>query len=142
MNYCIIRSGNKQYQVQVGSVIELELLNAPVGPVVFDDVLLHVDGDKVEVGTPTLAGFKVYGTVLGNVKADKIQVFKYKSKSRYRKLRGHRQQYTSVKIESLGTAPAKSAPAPAPKKEAKAVKTVKATKPAAKKPTRKKAAAK
>jgi large subunit ribosomal protein L21 len=105
MNYCIIRSGNKQYQVKVGSIVKLELLDAPVGPIVFDDVLLSVDGDKVEIGMPTLEDFKVYGTVLGQVKADKVQVFKYKSKSRYRKLRGHRQQYTEVKIEGLGSKP-------------------------------------
>lgn len=106
MNYCIIRSGNKQYQVKVGSVIKVELLDVTAGPITFDEVLLHVDGDKVELGTPTIADFKVYGTVMGMIKADKVEVFKYKSKSRYRKLRGHRQQYTAVKIDSLGGKPA------------------------------------
>lgn len=139
MNYCIIRSGNKQYQVKVGSVIEVELLNAPVGPIVFDDVLLHVDGEKVELGTPTLEGFKVYGTVIGEVKADKIQVFKYKSKSRYRKLRGHRQQHTTVKIESLGVAPASKKAAPVATKTAA---PAKAKKVAPKKTPAKKSAAK
>lgn len=123
MNYCIIRSGNKQYQVSEGSLIQVELLPTTAGEVVFDDVLLVVDGDNVTVGTPTVPDFKVYGSIQGSVKADKIQVFKYKSKSRYRKLRGHRQNYTSVKIVSLGT---KAAPA----------------KPAAKKPAVKKTATK
>lgn len=139
MNYCIIRSGNKQYQVKVGSVIKVELLDVTAGPVTFDEVLLYVDGDKVELGAPTLADFKVYGTVMGMVKADKIEVFKYKSKSRYRKLRGHRQQYTAVKIDSLGTKPAATKATVAEKKAAP-VKKIAAKKPAAKKAPVKKAA--
>ncbi len=131
MNYCIIRSGNKQYQVKLGSVIKIEKLDTTADEVVFDDVLLVVDGDKVEIGTPTVSSFKVYGKVLGTVKADKIEVFKYKSKSRYRKLRGHRQQYTSVKIESFGT---KAAPTAQPVKAKKA--------PATRRTTTKKVAAK
>lgn len=107
MQYAIIKTGNKQYQAIAGKTLKVEKLATTEGSVVFEDVLLHVDGEKVEVGMPTVAGLKVYGTVMGIEKADKIQVFKYKSKSRYRKLRGHRQQYAVVKIESIGTAPAK-----------------------------------
>ncbi|TXH03722.1 MAG: 50S ribosomal protein L21 [Candidatus Moraniibacteriota bacterium] len=107
MNYAIIRSGNKQHKVVAGKTIKVEKLATAEGSVIFDDVLLHVDGEKVEVGTPTVSGIKVYGTVMGVVKADKIQVFKYKHKSRYRKLRGHRQNYSVVKIESIGAAPVK-----------------------------------
>jgi large subunit ribosomal protein L21 len=118
MQYAIIRSGNKQYQAIAGKTLKVEKLASSTGPVVFEEVLLSVDGDKVEVGTPTLGGIKVYGTAMGLFKADKIQVFKYKSKSRYRKLRGHRQQYTLVKIESIGTEPA--TPKPAARKVKKA----------------------
>lgn len=107
MNYAIIKTGNKQYQAVAGKTLKVEKLATTEGSVVFEEVLLHVDGDKVEVGMPTVAGLKVYGTVMGVEKAKKIQVFKYKNKSRYRKLRGHRQQYAVVKIESIGTAPAK-----------------------------------
>lgn len=105
MQYAIIQTGNKQYQAIVGKTLKVEKLATAKGSVVFEEVLLHVDGEKVEVGTPIVSGMKVYGTVMGVVKADKIQVFKYKSKSRYRKLRGHRQNYSVVKIESIGTAP-------------------------------------
>lgn len=127
MHYAIIKTGNKQYQAVAGKTLKVEKLATTEGSVVFEEVLLHVDGDKVEVGTPTVVGLKVYGTVTGVIKADKIQVFKYKSKSRYRKLRGHRQQYSVVKIESIGAAPAT-------KEAKKVVKTVKANKPVATKP--------
>lgn len=106
MQYAVIKSGSKQYQVKVGQTLEIELLESSKGSVVFDHVLLVVNDDQVQVGTPEIEGFKVYATVLKEVKGDKIQVFKYKSKSRYRKLRGHRQTYALVKIDSLGAAPA------------------------------------
>ena len=118
MHYAIIKTGSKQYQAIAGKTLIVEKLDIAEGAVVFDQVLLHVDGDKVELGAPVLSGIKVFGTAMGTLKADKIQVFKYKSKSRYRKLRGHRQPYTLVKIESIGTEPAKVA------KEVKEVKKV------------------
>lgn len=107
MHYAIIKTGSKQYQAIAGKTLKVEKLDIAEGAVVFDQVLLHVDGDKVELGAPVLSGIKVFGTAMGTLKADKIQVFKYKSKSRYRKLRGHRQPYTLVKIESIGSEPAK-----------------------------------
>lgn len=122
MQYAIIKTGNKQYQAIAGKTLKVEKLATTEGSVVFEEVLLHVDGEKVEVGTPIVSGIKVYGTVMGVVKADKIQVFKYKSKSRYRKLRGHRQNYSVVKIESIGAAPVK-----ATKKVEKTVKVEKAS---------------
>lgn len=131
MQYAIIKTGNKQYQAVAGKTLKVEKLATTEGSVVFEEVLLHVDGEKVEVGTPTVSGLKVYGTVLGIVKADKIQVFKYKHKSRYRKLRGHRQNYSVVKIESIGAEPAK---------EAKKVEKAVVKKTAARKATPKKAA--
>lgn len=127
MQYAIIKTGNKQYQAVAGKTLKVEKLATTEGSVVFEEVLLHVDGEKVEVGTPTVSGLKVYGTVMGVVKADKIQVFKYKSKSRYRKLRGHRQNYSVVKIESIGGAPVKETKVV--KAVKKAVKTEKTDKP-------------
>lgn len=137
MHYAIIRTGNKQYQAIPGRTLKIEKLETSTGSVVFDEVLLHVDGDKVEVGTPKLDKLKVYGTALGVEKADKIQVFKYKSKSRYRKLRGHRQQYSLVKIESIGESPVKATKVT---KVAKVEKTTKLVKKAPKKADPKKLA--
>lgn len=140
MNYSIIRSGSKQYQVMVGKTIKVELTGQAKGPIEFDQVLLSVEGDKVTLGTPTIPGFKVYGTVQGDFKAKKVQVFKYKSKSRYRKLNGHRQQYSLVMIDSIGNAPAKKVE-PA-KKSTPVTKAAPAKKAVVKKAPAKKAAAK
>ena len=106
MKYAVIKTGGKQYKVTEGTVLEVEKLESDGKTFVFEEVLLVVDADKVEIGTPTVAGMKVYADVVAEVKGDKIEVFKYKSKSRYLKHTGHRQKYTQVKINSIG-APAK-----------------------------------
>jgi len=101
MQYAVIATGGKQYQVSVGTVVNIEKIVADK-EVVFDQVLLVVDGDSVQLGTPTVEGVKVYAEKLADVKGEKIEVFKFKSKSRYRKHTGHRQSYTQVKITSIG----------------------------------------
>ena len=81
--------------------VEIEKLPGKEGDaVLFDKVLLIVDGDKVNVGKPYLTG-KVTGKILKQEKADKIVVFKYRAKSRYRRKTGHRQKQTIVEIESI-----------------------------------------
>jgi large subunit ribosomal protein L21 len=117
MKYAVIKTGAKQYKVTEGETLQIELLKATEKTVVFDEVLLVADGEQVQVGTPTVPDMTVTATVLGVVKGEKIEVFKYKSKSRYRKHTGHRQAYTAVKIESIG-APAKAAKAEATPKKA------------------------
>lgn len=104
MKYAVIKTGGKQYKVSVGQVLNVELLGESK-TFEFDQVLLVADGDKVELGMPTLVGVKVYADVVAEVKGEKIEVFKYKSKSRYRKHTGHRQKYTQVKITGIGTKP-------------------------------------
>ncbi len=131
MKYAVIKTGGKQYKVTEGTVLEVEKLESDGKTFIFEDVLLVVDGDKVEIGAPTVAGIKVYADVVAEVKGDKIEVFKYKSKSRYRKHTGHRQKYTQVKITGIGAVGAGLAPAR--KKTA-----VKKTKPVVKKTTTKK----
>jgi len=129
MKYAVIKNGGHQYRVMEGQVIEVEKLESDGTSYVFDEVLLVVDGDDVKIGTPTLEGIKVYADVVAEVKGDKIEVFKYKSKSRYRKHTGHRQKYTQVKINGIGvkntSAPLKS------KKEAVIPSVVKGSKPKA-----------
>ena len=102
MKYAVIKTGGKQYRVTEGQVIEVEKLTSDQKSFVFEEVLLVVDGTDVKIGTPTVEGMKVYADVLAEVKGDKIEVFKYKSKSRYRKHTGHRQKYTQVKINGIG----------------------------------------
>jgi len=107
--YAIIETGGKQYKVSPGQAIDVERLDVAEGKKVeLDKVLLIADGDKVTVGTPTVDGAKVVATSQGDGKGDKIIVFKYKPKVRYRKKTGHRQLYTRLIIDKItvpGTAP-------------------------------------
>ena len=100
--YAVIVSGGKQYRVSQGDVIYVEKLDQEVDSTVSFDVLMLGGEDGVEVGTPTLAGAKVEGKVLAQVKGEKIIIFKYKSKKNYHRRAGHRQAYTKVEITSIG----------------------------------------
>lgn len=104
MNYAVFTSGGKQYKVNEGAVVELEKLPGEEGSkVVFEEVLLYVDGDKVKVGQPTLKNFTITAKVVGQIKDKKIRVAKFKAKARYRKVYGHRQDLTRVLIEKIGS---------------------------------------
>ncbi|MGE0452910.1 MAG: 50S ribosomal protein L21 [Vicinamibacteria bacterium] len=99
--YAIVRTGGKQYRVNVGDTIYVERLEAPVGEkITLDDVLL-VGGDSVKVGSPRVAGATVVGTVVEQDRDAKIRVFKYKKRKHYRRTRGHRQSYTALRIEAV-----------------------------------------
>ena len=100
--YAVIVSGGKQYRVSQGDVIYVEKLDQEVGSKVSFDVLMLGSEEGVEIGTPTLAGAKVEGKVVAQVKGEKIIIFKYKSKKNYHRKAGHRQQYTKVEITSIG----------------------------------------
>lgn len=99
--YAIIESGGKQFKVEEGSVINVEKLNDEPGAKVEFPVLMLVDGDKTEIGQPTLK-VKVEGEVTGQRKAKKLTILKYKAKKDNCKKRGHRQPYTVVKITKIG----------------------------------------
>ncbi len=100
--YAIIESGSKQYKVEPGNIIDVELTGQQKDDkAVFDRVLLAVDGSDVKIGTPYLKSPKVSGTVLDLVKDDKVISFKYKRKTGYHKTKGHRQKYTRIKIDSI-----------------------------------------
>ena len=99
--YAIIATGGKQYKVSEGDIIKVEKLGKEDGEkVVFDQVLAVNDG-KLSIGTPTVAGATVTATVMGEGKARKVIVYKYKSKTGYHKKNGHRQLFTQLKIESI-----------------------------------------
>lgn len=102
MRYAIIQTGGKQYKAVEGESIEVEKLEAEVGKKVeLGEVMLVADGDQVMVGKPTLAEAKVSATVLAQEKGEKISVFKYKPKIRYRVKTGHRQKLTRLQIDSI-----------------------------------------
>ena len=100
--YAIIATGGKQYRVSEGDVIYIEKIDADVDSTVSFDVLLVGNEGDVKVGTPVVEGVKVEGKVVGQVRGDKIIVFKYKSKKNYRRKQGHRQPYTKVEITKIG----------------------------------------
>ena len=98
----VIQTGGKQYLVSPKDKVVIEKIAVNEGEsVVFDKVLLRIDGEKVEVGKPYLNNAKVTGMVIKQQKADKLVVFKYRAKSRYRRKQGHRQKQTVVEIESI-----------------------------------------
>jgi large subunit ribosomal protein L21 len=98
--YAIIETGGKQYRVSEGDVVDIENIDSQE-PVTFDNVLMISDGENVSFGNPFLESAKVTADIVRTGKAKKILVFKQKVRKGYRKLRGHRQQYTSVKIKSI-----------------------------------------
>jgi large subunit ribosomal protein L21 len=98
--YAIIRAGGKQFKVNEGDVVEVPSLTAEVGSSVEFDTLLAADGDQVNVGG-SLEGQRVTGTVVKHGRGKKIIVFKKKRRKQYKKTHGHRQNFTSVRIESV-----------------------------------------
>ena len=98
----VIKTGGKQYLVQAGTKLKLEKLNADAGSIfAFGDVLLLVDGKKVEVGAPKVLGASVFAEVLGHSRYKKQIVFRYHAKTRYRKKKGHRQHFTEVEVTKI-----------------------------------------
>ena len=102
MDYAIFKTGGKQYRVHTGDVLDVEKLPLAVGSVAeFDQVLAVSDAGDVSFGTPTVAGAKVVAEVQSHYKDKKIIVFKYKAKTRYRRKKGHRQNYTRLLIQDI-----------------------------------------
>ena len=99
--YAIIETGGKQFKVAEGDVIRCDIAAEPGADVTFDRVALAGQGAKATVGKPMISGAKVTGTVLRQGKGRKILVFKYKPKKRVRKLTGHRQPFTEIKITKI-----------------------------------------
>jgi large subunit ribosomal protein L21 len=101
MAYAIIRSGGKQFRVEEGQQVRVPLMNEEVGANVELDVLL-LGGDEAKVGSPTVDGARVAATVVDHGRDNKIIVFKKKRRKQYKRTRGHRQDYTTLKIDSIG----------------------------------------
>ena len=102
MNYAIIKTGGKQYKVQPGDILDVELLPNEEGSTAeFDQVLALSDGDTVNFGRPTIPNAKVTAEIQKHYKDKKIIVFKYKAKNRYRLKKGHRQNYTRISIKEI-----------------------------------------
>jgi large subunit ribosomal protein L21 len=103
MEMAVIKTGGKQYLVKSGDTIFIEKLDGKEAgdSLSFDEVLLVDNGSETKVGAPLVAGAAVKATVVKTGRAPKVEVVKYKAKSRYYKRRGHRQPQLKVKIDSI-----------------------------------------
>jgi large subunit ribosomal protein L21 len=100
--YAIFRALGKQFRAEKGQVLRLpRMQEAPGTTVTFDEVLLTSDGESVRTGAPTVKGAKVVAEVLGEVKGEKLYIFKFKRRKGYRRKTGHRQKFTDVRVTDL-----------------------------------------
>lgn len=101
--YAIVQTGGKQYKVKEGQTLKIEKLEAQPGAAVDLEVLMLTDedGKNLKVGTPLVSGAKVSAKVVEHGRGEKIRVVKYKPKSRYTRVNGHRQPFTEVKIDKV-----------------------------------------
>ena len=102
MDYAVFKTGGKQYRVKPGDTLDVEKLPVSVAAVAeFGEVLAISDGGDVTFGSPYVPGAKVLAQVQAHYADKKIMVFKYKAKTRYRRKRGHRQDYTRLLIQDI-----------------------------------------
>jgi len=100
--YAVVETGGKQYKVTEGATIDVERLSFELGETVeLDRVMMVSDGESVRIGKPILDDTAVSATVVEHGRAPKVVVFKYRPKQRYRNKRGHRQEYTRLRIDEI-----------------------------------------
>lgn len=99
--YAVVEYKGKQYRAEKGALLKVDKIEAEKGATVDIDSVLLVSGDAVSVGAPYVAGAKVTAVVEDHGKDKKIIVFKYKSKKDYRRKRGHRQQYSLLRVQDI-----------------------------------------
>ncbi len=101
--YAVIATGGKQYKVKIDDMVDVEIVNGEIGSkIVFDQVLATGEEQgKLNVGTPVLSGVTVEAEIVDNFRAKKVVAFKMKRRKSYRRMRGHRQNYTRVKITAI-----------------------------------------
>ena len=101
-DYAIVQTGGKQYRVKAGDVIRVETIPGAEGDFVdLEDVRMLSMGGDVTVGAPSVTDAKVTAQIVGAGRGEKITVFRYKPKTRYRRKNGHRQPYTDLRITSI-----------------------------------------
>ncbi len=100
--HAVIRTGGKQYRVQVGDIFNVEKLEAEVGSeITFDEVLAVGDGDAIRIGAPVVDGATVKARIIKTDRLKKIIVFKFKKRKNYKRTRGHRQHFTRIEITDI-----------------------------------------
>ena len=114
--YAVIKTGGKQYRVQPDDVLEIEKLDAEVGAKVEFTEVLMIGGDSTKIGSPFLSGAKVTAELVEQTRGPKLIAFKKRRRKNSRRKRGHRQEFTKVRITEIltdGRSPAKAAKAEA-----------------------------
>jgi large subunit ribosomal protein L21 len=100
--YAIFRAQGKQFRAETGKTVRLPRMEAkPGSTITFGEVLLASDGDKIVAGTPTVKGASVVAEVIGEVKGEKIYVFRFKRRKNVRRKTGHRAKFTDVRITDV-----------------------------------------
>jgi large subunit ribosomal protein L21 len=100
--YAVIATGGKQYRVEAGTVLRIELLTAEAGTEVkFSDVLLVGSGESVTVGSPKVAGASVTATVQRHGQGDKVSIVKFRRRKHYLRMKNHRQKFTEIKVTGI-----------------------------------------
>ena len=100
--YAVIRSGGKQYRVSQGGSVRVEKLSGEVGSTItLDDVLMIGGEGDVKIGTPTVDGAAITGTIVAQGRGPKLRVFKMKRRKGYRRTHGHRQDYTEIRVDEI-----------------------------------------
>ncbi len=103
MAYAIIRSGGKQFRVEEGATVRVPSINKKVGEAIeLEALVVSGQNGDVKIGSPAIDGAKIAATVVNHGRGEKIIVFKKKRRKQYKRTRGHRQDYTTVKVDSIG----------------------------------------
>lgn len=132
--YAVVDNGGKQYRVEPGRTLVIDRMDAEAGAsVVFERVLLIGDDDGVTIGTPTVAGASVRGTVIAQGRGPKIVVFRFRPKAHYRRRTGARAELTQIRIDEIAVPGAKKQTASEAKTTAR-TSAARVTKSAARKP--------
>tara|TARA_B100001123_G_C14975177_1_gene893276 strand:- start:353 stop:667 length:315 start_codon:yes stop_codon:yes gene_type:complete len=100
--YAVFHNGGRQYRVEPGDLVTIEKITTAAGEgVSFDQVLLVRDGENIHIGAPYVDGASVQATVLEQGRARKLLVFKFRRRKNYKRLKGHRQQQTRIRIDAI-----------------------------------------
>tara|TARA_Y100001958_G_scaffold86403_1_gene58654 strand:+ start:197 stop:514 length:318 start_codon:yes stop_codon:yes gene_type:complete len=100
--YAVIEAGGKQHKVELGQVLEVDLMQEKSGTdYSFENVMLYVDGDEVKIGQPYIENAKVVAEIVDEVKAEKVTILRFRRRKHSMRKIGHRQKYTQIKIKEI-----------------------------------------
>jgi len=100
--YAVIESGGKQHKVELGQILEVDLMQEESGvDHAFENVMLYVDGDNVQIGQPYIENAKVVAEIVEEVKGKKLSILRFRRRKNSMRKVGHRQRYTQIKIKEI-----------------------------------------